>query len=108
MLIVPGIGTIHGFCAVSHASATRAGVVFLRLAHSRTTATHGKLTFSASGSKRGTVDRRSDLMKRLPWLIAPAKRPRPKGQYGTKPIPSSSSVGKIFVSGSRHQREYSL
>ena len=29
--VVPGIGTIHGFCASSHASAICAGVAFLRL-----------------------------------------------------------------------------
>src|SRR4051812_47840369 len=29
-LVVPGIGTIHGFCASNHASAICAGVAFLR------------------------------------------------------------------------------
>ena len=32
----------------------------------------------------------------------------PSGLKGTKPIPSSSSVGRIASSGSRHQSEYSL
>jgi len=31
-LVVPGIGTIHGFCASSHASATCAGVAFFLVA----------------------------------------------------------------------------
>jgi hypothetical protein len=40
--------------------------------------------------------------------MLPVKKPFPSGLKGTKPIPSSSSVGRISVSGVRHQSEYSL
>ena len=32
----------------------------------------------------------------------------PSGLYGTKPMPSSSSVGRTSASGFRHHSEYSL
>ncbi len=41
-------------------------------------------------------------------LIAPVRKPLPSGLKGTKPMPSSSSVGRISASGSRHHSEYSL
>ena len=40
--------------------------------------------------------------------IFPVRYPLPRGLNGTKPIPSSSSVGRISASGSRHHSEYSL
>ena len=40
--------------------------------------------------------------------ILPVRKPLPSGLNGTKPIPSSSSVGRISASGSRHHSEYSL
>ena len=40
--------------------------------------------------------------------IFPVRKPFPSGLNGTKPMPSSSSVGRIASSGSRHQSEYSL
>jgi hypothetical protein len=39
--------------------------------------------------------------------MAPVRNPRPSGLYGTNPIPSSRSVGRISSSTSRVQREYS-
>ena len=36
------------------------------------------------------------------------RKPAPNGLKGTKPIPSSSSVGRISASGPRYQSEYSL
>ena len=41
-------------------------------------------------------------------LIAPVRKPLPKGLNGTKPMPNSSKVGNTSASGSRHQSEYSL
>ena len=38
----------------------------------------------------------------------PVRKPLPSGLNGTKPMPSSSSVGRISSSGSRHHSEYSL
>jgi hypothetical protein len=40
--------------------------------------------------------------------IAPVRKPLPRGLKGTKPMPSSSSVGSTSSSGSRHHSEYSL
>ena len=40
--------------------------------------------------------------------ISPVRKPLPSGLNGTKPMPSSSSVGRISFSGSRHHSEYSL
>jgi hypothetical protein len=36
-LLVPGIGTIHGFCAMSHASAICAGLALSRRPYGKTT-----------------------------------------------------------------------
>src|SRR6516164_4732987 len=101
-LVVPGIGTIHGFCARSHASATCAGVAFLRAAISPSKSTTAWLAFRASAEKRGTILRKSVLSKLVFSSIFPVKKPLPSGLKGTKPIPSSSSVGRISASGSRH------
>ena len=57
---VPGIGTIHGFCASSHASETCAGVAFfvsancLQQIHDRLVRRRG-----SPGVKRSKPDRRS-------------------------------------------------
>ena len=40
--------------------------------------------------------------------ILPVRKPLPSGLKGTKPMPSSSSVGMTDCSGSRQKREYSL
>src|SRR4029078_11681562 len=58
--------------------------------------------------KRGTVLRKSPLSNVVVSSIFPVRKPLPSGLNGTKPIPSSSSVGRIASSGSRHQSEYSL
>jgi hypothetical protein len=41
-------------------------------------------------------------------VIFPVRKPLPRGLKGTKPIPSSSRVGRIFSSGFRVHSEYSL
>ena len=61
-----------------------------------------------SSEKRGTVLRKSSLPNAVFSSIAPVRKPLPKGLKGTKPMPSSSSVGRISSSGSRHHSEYSL
>ena len=66
---------------------------------------------SPSGSpaeKRGTVLRKSPLSNVVVSSIRPVRKPLPSGLKGTKPMPSSSSVGSTSRSGSRCQREYSL
>src|SRR5215212_6557701 len=66
------------------------------------------LAFRASGSKRGTVLRKSPGSKVVVSSILPVRNPLPSGLKGTKPMPSSVSVGRICSSGSRHHSEYSL
>ena len=70
--------------------------------------TNARFALRASASKRGTVLRKSELSKVVVSSIFPVRKPLPSGLKGTKPIPSSSSVGRIASSGSRHQSEYSL
>jgi hypothetical protein len=41
-------------------------------------------------------------------LTVPVRKPLPSGLNGTKPMPSSSSVGRISASMSRVHSEYSL
>jgi hypothetical protein len=105
---VPGIGTIQGFWASSQASATWAGVVFIGAAILPSRSTNTWLALRASGVKRGMVLRMSELSNDVASLILPVRNPLPSGLKGTKPIPSSSSVGTISTSGSRHHSEYSL
>ena len=62
----------------------------------------------ASGEKRGTMLRKSSLSNVVFSSILPVRKPLPSGLNGTKPMPSSSSVGRISASGSRHHSEYSL
>ena len=80
----------------------------LALAIPPSASTSARLALSASGVKRGTMLRKSSAANWVFSSIAPVRKPRPSGLNGTKPIPSSSSVGKILVSGSRHHSEYSL
>src|SRR3990172_12600648 len=51
--VVPGMGTIHGFCATGHARAIRAGVAFPCAAILPSRSTRAWFAFSASGAKRG-------------------------------------------------------
>ena len=106
--VVPGIGTIHGFCASSQASAICAGVAPFRSATRPSRSTNAWFALRASGVKRGTVLRKSVLSNVVFSSILPVRKPLPSGLNGTKPMPSSSSVGRISSSGSRHHSEYSL
>ena len=49
--VVPGMGTIHGFWAKSHASAIFAGVAFFRPAIPATASTNARFAFRFSGVK---------------------------------------------------------
>ena len=106
--VVPGIGTIHGFWASTQARAICAGVAPFRSATLSSSSTNARFAARASASKRGTVLRKSVLSKVVFSSIFPVRKPLPSGLNGTKPIPSSSSVGRIASSGSRHHSEYSL
>ena len=57
--VVPGIGTIHGFCASSQASAICAGVAFFAAAIWPSRSTSAWFALRASGVKRGTMLRKS-------------------------------------------------
>ena len=48
-----------------------------------------------SGEKRGTVLRKSVLSNVVLASIVPVRKPLPSGLNGTKPMPSSSSAGRI-------------
>jgi hypothetical protein len=68
----------------------------------------GLVGLACVGVKRGRVLRMSELSNDVAALILPVRNPLPSGLKGTKPIPSSSRVGAISASGSRHHSEYSL
>ena len=57
--VVPGIGTIHGFCASSQASAICAGVACFCSAIRFSRSTSAMLAARASGAKRGEMLRKS-------------------------------------------------
>src|SRR6267142_145631 len=107
-LVVPGIGTIHGFCASSHASAICAGVAFFCSAILPSRSTNALFALRFSGVKRGTTVRKSVLSNLVSSVILPVRKPLPRGLNGTNPIPSSSRVGITSASGSLDQSEYSL
>ena len=107
--VVPGMGTIHGFCASSHASAICAGVAFFRSADlaeqiDQRLVGLACLRGEARNACCGCRSCRTSCSRRS----CPVRKPLPSGLKGTKPMPSSSSVGMISSSGSRHQSEYSL
>src|SRR6266566_1577015 len=70
--VVPGIGTIHGFRASSQASAVCAGVACFRVAIVRSASTSARFDFRASGVKRGTMLRKSELTNVVFSSIVPA------------------------------------
>jgi hypothetical protein len=84
--LVPGIGTIHGFCACSQASAICAGVAFFRAATAFTRSTNAMLDSSASGAERGTLLRKSDWSKVVFASILPVRNPAPSGLKGDDPM----------------------
>src|SRR5207248_5145772 len=108
ILRVPGIGTIHGLCANSQASAICAGVACLRPAILLRTSTTACFAFRLAAEKRGMALRKSVLSNVVASSILPVRKPLPSGLKGTKPMPSSAHVGRISFSGSRHHSEYSL
>ena len=57
--VVPGMGTIHCFCAISHASAICAGVDCFRLAQLFTRSTSARLWGRLSGENRDSTPRMS-------------------------------------------------
>ena len=62
--VVPGMGTIHGFCASSHASATWAAVAFFALAIYAEQIDQRLIGFARFGQNRGKMLRKSSFTQR--------------------------------------------
>ncbi len=88
--VVPGIGTIHGFCAISQASEIWAGVACFRSVQCFSKSTSARLWDKFSGVKRVSVLRKSLSANLVLSSMAPVRNPTPSGIQGTKPMPSSS------------------
>src|SRR5258705_2890556 len=97
-LVVPGIGTIHGFCASSHASAICAGVAFFCSAILPSRSTNALFALRFSGVKRGTTVRKSVLSNLVSSVIFPVRKPLPSGLNGTNPLPRFSWVWSTSAS----------
>ncbi len=78
-LVVPGMGTIHGFCARSHANAICAGVADFWAAIRPSSAISVWFALRASGVKRGRLLRKSELSNTVCSSILPVRKPRPRG-----------------------------
>ena len=95
--VVPGIGTIHGCCASSQASAIWAGVAPLRSAiaaeqvDERLVGRAGLGRRTAGWCCADVAGARTRALRRC----VPVRKPLPSGLNGTNPMPSSSSVGRI-------------
>ena len=63
--------------------------------------------FGEAGNTFGLA-RASPSPKVVSAVMVPVRNPLPSGLNGTRPMPSSSSVGMMSCSGSRHHSEYSL
>lgn len=108
LLVVPGMGTIHGLRARSHASAICPGAAFFLIAQDFSSSTSCKLCGKFSGEKRASVARKSPAANRVFSSIQPVKNCTPSGLHGTNPMPSSSYTGNTCFSGPRQSMEYSL
>jgi hypothetical protein len=71
--VVPGIGTIQGFCASSQASATWAGAALFLAAMRWTRSTMARFAFRFSAESRGTELRKSVLSKVVFSSILPVR-----------------------------------
>ena len=78
-LVVPGMGTNHGFWASSQASAIWAGVAFFCWATRLSKSIRAWLALSASGVKRGSELRKSLPSKVVFSFIFPVRKPLPSG-----------------------------
>jgi hypothetical protein len=81
-----------------------AGVAPSRSAKDFSHSTNATLAFLFSSVKRGTTLRKSVASNVVVSSIFPVKKPLPSGLNGTKPMLSSSSVGRISRSASTTSR----
>lgn len=91
--MVPGIGTIHGFCANNQASATWAGVALFRAAMLPRRSTIAWFARSTSGAKRGSLLRESLLSKAVSSVIFPVRGP----PFGNPPLRDINQLRKMAV-----------
>ena len=92
----------------THARATCAGVAPSEAATVATTSTSAAFCVAFSSANRG-MNRRVSLSSSVSGVLTfPVRKPRPRGLYETKPIPSSRQVSRISPSGSRVHSEYSV
>src|SRR5674476_1431409 len=97
---VPGIGTMSVPWASTQARASWLGVTPLRSAMATTWSRTSRFLVKFSPWKRGELRRKSSVSKSSMLRIRPERKPRPRGEYGTKPMPSSPMV-RGFLSGRR-------
>ena len=83
--VVPGIGTIQGFCASSQARAIWAGVAFFRPAIAPSRSINASFAFRASGVNRGRVLRKSVLSNVVVSSIFPVRKPLPERAVRDEP-----------------------
>src|SRR5665647_2129128 len=106
---VPGIGTMSVPWASTQARASWLGVMPLRSAMATTWPSTARFLTKFSPWKRGELRRKSSASKSSMLRIRPERKPRPSGEYGTKPIPSSRTVASTPSSStSRVNNEYSV
>src|SRR5450759_4235059 len=106
---VPGIGTMSVPWASTQARASWLGVTPLRSAMATTWPSTARFLAKFSPWKRGELRRKSSASKSSMLRIRPERKPRPSGEYGTKPIPSSRTVASTPSSStSRVNNEYSV
>lgn len=108
MLVVPGIGTIHGLTVPSQARGQLAGRHALAQPPLlNESSEHNVLGQRFRGEARNgcTEVAFSEVRSGVDHA---GENPIPSGLHGTKPIPSSSHSGRMLVSGPRHSIEYSF
>ena len=82
------------------------GVAPISAAMAATSSARLRLRWKFSPVKRGLLARKSSAANSSGERIAPVRKPRPSGEYGTKPMPSSAAAAGL-ASGSRVHSEYS-
>jgi hypothetical protein len=78
--VVPGIGTIQGFCAISQASEICAGVACFRTAQLLAKSTSARLWGRFSGENLDSILRMSPSANRIFASMAPVRKPTPNCQ----------------------------
>ena len=107
-LVVPGMGTIQGFCASSQARAIWAGVAFFAVAMAARRSTIAWLALRASGVKRGSVLRKSVLAEGGVRVDFAGEEAFAQRAVGDEADAQFLQRRDDFGLGRRHHSEYSL